>query len=66
MDAIAIIEKTNERTGEKKTHFLKVGAAFPTKDGTGWMIYLDAFPVAGKLMLKPPREDGNRGGSDMP
>lgn len=66
LDAIAITEKTNERTGEKKTHFTRIGAAFPTKDGSGWMVYLDALPTSGKLMLKPPREDNGRRGDDVP
>ena len=43
----------------KATRFLRVGAAFKTKDGTGMVLKLDAIPVSGRLLVKP--RDENRG-----
>jgi hypothetical protein len=47
-----------------KTHWLKMGAAFPNKDRS-INIYLDGFPMNGKLQIRewddPPWE--RRGGS---
>jgi len=44
------------REGSKgKSYFTKVGAAWPTKTGNGVMLYLEALPVDGKLVLMPPK-----------
>lgn len=64
LDAIAITEK-QDKNGNSKTHFTRIGAAFPTKDGQGWMVYLDALPTSGKLMLKPAKER-DQGGDFIP
>ena len=38
-----------------KDYWLKVGAAFPNKDGEGFTITLDAFPVNGRLIMRKPK-----------
>lgn len=37
-----------------KTFWTKIGAAFPHRDGTGFNVQLDALPIYGKLVLRPP------------
>lgn len=45
-----------------KTHWTKIGAAFPNRDG-GYSVVLDALPLDGKIVLKVPRErTGDKGG----
>jgi hypothetical protein len=63
LDVLCVAERTDKQ-GNPKAYFTKVGAAFQTKDGTGWSVMLDALPVSGKLLMKPPRE--NNGRDDMP
>ena len=38
-----------------KTHWTKIGAAFPNKGG-GYSVVLDALPLDGKIVLKVPLE----------
>ena len=40
----------------KKSYFTKIGAAWPTKSGTGYNADLFALPVDGKIVLLPPKE----------
>jgi hypothetical protein len=42
--------------GNKKSYFTKVGAAWPTKSGSGYNADLIALPVDGKFVLLPPKE----------
>lgn len=51
----------NGSTDPKDTVWLKVGAAWPHKDGEGYNIVLHAVPVGGKLVIRKPRqqEGGN-------
>ena len=52
-----------ERDG--KTFWLRVGAAFENRDRS-WNLYLDAFPVSGKLQLRDwdePWEGRGRAGA---
>ena len=44
-----------EGTKGRKSHFIKVGTIWPTKTGNGFVQYLDALPVNGKLVLMPPK-----------
>jgi len=46
-----------EKGGERKTAWTIIGSAWPAKSGDGWDITLDALPVSGKMILRPPRED---------
>ena len=34
-----------------------IGAAFPHKDGEGYNIVLQAIPLDGKIVLRPPKDD---------
>jgi hypothetical protein len=38
--------------GEKQSNWMRIGVAFPHKDGKGFQIQLQAFPVNGKLVLR--------------
>ena len=64
-DAIMVHEYT-DRAGDKKTQFTRIGVAFPTRSGDGFMVYLRALPAPEdgqyKLLLKPPmqRDDAPR------
>ena len=52
LDALAVRENNG------KSYFTKIGAAFPNKDGRGYMILLDAIPAPTegqfKIMLREP------------
>src|ERR1700686_2982584 len=39
----------------KKSYFIKIGAAWPTKSGSGYNADLIALPVDGKFILLPPK-----------
>jgi hypothetical protein len=45
---------------DDKTYYTKIGVAFPTKDGTGYMISFEALPMPGpdgcRVLMMPPRE----------
>lgn len=49
-----------ERNGETKTSFTRVGVMFPSKNGDGFNIQLDALPVDGKLIARPPQQRGEQ------
>ena len=49
--------ESDGKTGQKWT---KIGAAFPHKEGTGFNIELEAFPVDGRLVVLPPDSDDSR------
>lgn len=61
-----------ERNGEKKTTWTRIGVAFPTRNGDGWDVRLEALPVSGKLFLRAPRQrdeaagGGQRRGGGQP
>ena len=40
----------------KKSYFTKIGAAWPTKSGSGYNADLIALPVDGKFILLPPKD----------
>lgn len=42
---------------DSKSYYTKIGAAWATKNG-GYSIRLNALPIDGKLVLFPPKEDG--------
>lgn len=60
MDVLTAREYEDKATGQTKTSWTKIGTAFKARDGEGWNVILDAFPVSGKLMLREPRQDGER------
>ena len=43
------------RESKGKSYFTKVGTAWPTQKGDGLMLYLDALPANGKLILTAPK-----------
>lgn len=48
-----------DRGKGKKAFWICIGAAWATKNGKGVSINLDALPTDGKLILMPPKSDGN-------
>lgn len=44
------------REGKEKSYFTRVGAAWTHKDGNGFNIVLEAFPVDGKITLRANEE----------
>ena len=49
-----------------KTHWTKVGAAFPNRDGVGFKVILDALPINGELHLRAPLPPRDGRGSAPP
>jgi hypothetical protein len=43
-----------EANGKTNKRWTKIGAAFPHKEGQGFSIQLQAFPVDGRLVVLPP------------
>ena len=60
MDVLTAREYEDKASGQTKTSWTKVGTAFKARDGEGWNIILDALPVNGKLVMREPRQDGDR------
>lgn len=60
------------RTGKDgKTYFTRIGVAFPSKDGEGWSVILEALPLPDKegrcvVLLRPPLADKNDGPRNAP
>ena len=42
---------------DQKSHWTKIGAAWSNKDGKGFNITLEALPVNGKIVLRPPFQE---------
>ena len=53
------------REKDGKSYFTRVGVAFPAKNGDGWNVYLDALPVNGQLLLRPPKAREDRPVADQ-
>ncbi len=50
---------TVEDRGQGEDPFwLKIGAAFPHKDGKGFNLVLSAFPIDNRLVMRLPAENG--------
>jgi hypothetical protein len=50
------------KRGEGQDDFwLAIGAAFPHQDGDGYNIVLQALPIDGKIVLRPPKDDQSQG-----
>ena len=41
-----------EAAGEKQSTWIRLGVAFPHKDGKGFQLKLKAFPMNGELVLR--------------
>lgn len=44
-----------DRGTGKKSYFTRIGAAWPTKNGEGLNIMLEALPLGGTITLLPPK-----------
>jgi hypothetical protein len=49
---VFVVEDYKGKGGEEKASWLRVGVAFPHKDGKGFSAELRAVPVSGKLALR--------------
>jgi hypothetical protein len=49
-----------ESGGKKANSWAKLGAAFPHKDGIGFLIELKAFPIDGRLVVLPADNGDSR------
>jgi hypothetical protein len=49
---VFVVEDYKDKTGEDKASWLRIGIAFPHKDGKGFNAELRAVPVSGKLVLR--------------
>jgi hypothetical protein len=47
-------------SGEKEQFWSLIGSAFPNQKDEGFTIRLDALPLDGKLVVRPPKEDEGR------
>ena len=50
-----------QRSGsdEKEQAWTLIGSAFPNRKDEGFTIRLDALPLDGKLVVRPPKEDAD-------
>jgi len=60
--AYHVKDTTAGDTGEKRGVWIKVGAAWPNKDGRGFNIILDVVPLDGRLILREFSEREGAGG----
>lgn len=61
LEVFTIIDKGEN----KKSFWLKIGAAFQNQNGS-FTVYLDALPIGNKLIIQEPRERTQGGGEDFP
>jgi len=50
-----------KRGDDQDDWWTNIGAAFPHKDGEGYNIVLQAIPLDGKIVLRPPKEKDEGG-----
>ncbi len=53
------VEEYETSDGKKARSWLKVGVAFPHKEGPGFSLQLRALPLDGKLVMLPPDQDAS-------
>lgn len=46
-----------DRGADKKAIFTRIGAAFAHQKGQGLTLQLEALPLAGRIVLLPPKTD---------
>lgn len=49
----AFIVQNYQSGGEDKSHWSRIGSVWPHKDGKGFDVTLSAFPVDGRLVIRP-------------
>lgn len=47
------------REGDKKDHWLKIGAAWPHNDDQGFAIRLEALPLNNEIVLRQPTPEND-------
>ena len=55
---VFVTSEYEDRDGEKKTNYIKVGAAFPNSKGGFGIEIEDGISISGKAVALPPRENG--------
>jgi len=53
---VAMTAREYDESGQKKTYWYEIGAAWPTKSGTGFNVKLYALPVDGSFSLFVPKD----------
>jgi hypothetical protein len=46
-----------EKDGKKDSFWTKIGVAFEHKNGGGFDVVLEAFPINGRITLREPKAD---------
>jgi len=56
---VFVVETFTDKTGQEQTRWIRVGIAFPHKDGKGLNVECKAIPVDGKLVIRlhEPQDD---------
>lgn len=50
-----------KKTGDDKSHWTEIGAAWAHQDGKGFNVKLDFLPLAGaEIVIREPRTEGGR------
>ncbi len=50
-----------KKTGDDKSHWTEIGAAWAHQDGKGFNVKLDFLPIAGaEIVIREPRAEGGR------
>jgi len=49
---VLVVEQYEDEAGSERSHWTRVGVAFPHRDGQGLNVELKAFPVSGKLVIR--------------
>jgi hypothetical protein len=60
---VLVVEKYEDGAGTEKSHWTRVGVAFPHRDGQGLNVELNALPVSGKLVIRRHEEKTRSGGA---
>jgi hypothetical protein len=47
-------------------YWLNIGAAFMHQDGDGFNVLLQALPINGKIVLRPPKAQSEEAGQQQP
>lgn len=64
MAVYTVREYARDGSGTKDEFWTRIGACFPNQKDEGFTIRLDALPLDGKLVVRPPRT--NDQDSDRP
>jgi hypothetical protein len=54
------VVKRQGKEGAKDDYWLNIGAAWMHQDGEGFNIVLQALPLNGKIVLRPPKAQGEQ------